>query len=295
MRREAKKSGGKGGKGAEPSPPPPPPSAPAPFLHPLAILQSLSILDSYKRTVGEPLLDSGGGSLSVAEAPAALFHAPFVCVSHGAEKEPVFNYGNAAALSLFGHSWAAFTRLESRLSAAADDAEAQRERKAALSTALNSPAGFVRGYSGVRVTASGRRFTINDATLWTMRTPTGPGRELQGVMQGQAAVFSSVTWLDPPGEGEVGEPGSTWRFTGGPEGGMEPMPAPGSEAPPAEAPPPPPAAIDADALAAMSARVDAQASVVREMKAAGVEKGDPALVAAVELLLRLKREVEEAA
>ena len=48
--------------------------------------------------------------------------------------------------------------------------------------------GFVDDYRGVRITADGRRFMIEQAIVWNLRGPDGEHA-------GQGATFSRWTWL----------------------------------------------------------------------------------------------------
>ena len=57
----------------------------------------------------------------------ALYNAPYAIVSHNTDDDPIFNYANLAALSVFEMDWAAFTRLPSRKSAEPVD-RAERDR-----------------------------------------------------------------------------------------------------------------------------------------------------------------------
>ena len=169
---------------------------------------------------------------------------------------------------------------------------------AALAAALAAPQGLVRGYAGVRVNAAGRRFRIEDATLWCMRAPSNPGVDggQQGKLLGQAAVFRTFSWVDPPKAGELGEAGERWQFAGGPEGRLEPVPVAAELPPPAEAEPArasDPAVREAS-LGALRAGVEAQAEVVRQLKASGLTKADAALADAVGVLLSLKAELAAA-
>ncbi len=112
-----------------------------------------------------------------------IFEAPFVLVSHGTETDPVLNYGNAAALTLWEMSWEELTRTPSRLTAEAPN----REERARLLAAVTTR-GFIDDYSGVRISKTGRRFTISRATVWNLltedRRPCG-----------QAAMFDQWEFL----------------------------------------------------------------------------------------------------
>lgn len=113
---------------------------------------------SYHHWTGAHLLERDP---SVETFALALFQAEFAIVSHGTEPDPVFNFGNAVALELFEMDWEAFTRLPSRMSA--DEAD-RNERTALMERVARD--GFVTGYHGIRVSATGKRFMIADATIW---------------------------------------------------------------------------------------------------------------------------------
>ena len=72
------------------------------------------LIESYRRWTGRDLVDP---ELSPVGQARALYEAPFVAASHGTEADPVFNYANRAALTLFETTWADFTSMPSRLSA----------------------------------------------------------------------------------------------------------------------------------------------------------------------------------
>jgi len=137
--------------------------------------------DSYRLWTGRELTPQslkGGG-----DAARYLFHAPFAVVSHDTAADPVFNYGNAKALELFEMTWEAFTALPSRMSAEA----VNRERRQELLEAVTEK-GFVDDYSGIRISSSGRRFEIRDATVWNLV-------DTSGKPVGQAAMFSHWTFV----------------------------------------------------------------------------------------------------
>lgn len=129
------------------------------------------IVESYQRLTGKSLLP-------VPFDPLALWNAPFAVVAHGTQADPVFFYGNQAALGLFEMSFAEFTRLPSRFSA---EPLARDERARLLEQV--SKQGFIDDYSGVRIASSGRRFTIDYATVWNLL-------DAAGSYHGQAATFA---------------------------------------------------------------------------------------------------------
>lgn len=136
------------------------------------------LLESYHRLTGKPLLDGDP------EDPGqALFHAPLAVVSHDTAADPVFNYANRTALELFEMGWDEFTRLPSRLSAEQPN-RAERQR---LLTEV-SEKGFIDHYNGVRISSSGRRFYIRNATVWNLLQ--------DGRLLGQAAAFGEWAYID---------------------------------------------------------------------------------------------------
>jgi len=148
-----------------------------PWLTPLhrdpAFYQLLS--DSYTRLLGVPLVPQ---PMSAADAAEWLYeHAPFAVLAHNTDPDPVFIYGNKAAQRRFEYSWDEITRLPSRLSAEAPNREERQQFLARVERL-----GYEAGYKGVRVTQSGRRFMIEEATLWQLF-------DAQGKLHGQAVVI----------------------------------------------------------------------------------------------------------
>lgn len=142
------------------------------------IARTKSILDSYGRHFGHDLIARNG---NVEDEALLLFSAPFVVLSHGTEADPVLNYGNARALQVFELSVSALITMPSRLTAepmnqAARDAFLRQTRER----------GFATGYEGVRISSTGRRFRIEEATLWNVT-------DAAGAPAGQAATFARWT------------------------------------------------------------------------------------------------------
>ncbi len=135
------------------------------------------LLRSYQHWAGEDLLGLASGDDAI--RARALFGAPFAVLAHDMRPDPLCIYANAAALMAF----------ELRLGDAPDfvtsrtaEPAARDDRRAALARA--DEAGLLRGYSGVRVSTSGRRFEIHDGRIWTVLDDDG--RRV-----GQAAAFQS--------------------------------------------------------------------------------------------------------
>lgn len=133
------------------------------------------LCNSYRYWLSKPLLE---GNLQGNDAVAALAFAPFAVVSHDTAPEPVFNYANQLALSLFEMDWAEFTALPSRASA-----EPVNQAKRTELLEQVSRHGFIENYSGVRIAKSGRRFMIEKTTIWNLIDDAGEYR-------GQAAMIS---------------------------------------------------------------------------------------------------------
>ncbi len=131
-----------------------------------------AIAASYERLLGKPLVDPG------ADNAQALWSAPRVILAHGSQPDPVFYFGNRAALICFETDLDSLLAMPSRLSA---EAPLRDERQALLDRVAEH--GFIDDYSGVRISAKGRRFRIEQAVVWTVSDEAGE-------RIGQAAMFA---------------------------------------------------------------------------------------------------------
>ena len=138
------------------------------------------LLESFAKLLGRELVSREG---SAAEQTERLFHAPFVVVSHGTQVDPILNYGNAAALALWEMTPEQLTQTPSRLTAE----PLHRDERARLLERTRRD-GYVDDYSGVRISATGKRFRIERAIVWTLT-------DAAGTHLGQAAMFDSWTPL----------------------------------------------------------------------------------------------------
>jgi hypothetical protein len=150
------------------------------WTDPAVVRWSQLLLDSFRRWLGRDLIERKG---SPEEQAKFLYHAPFVVVSHGMEADPILNYGNKIALGLWKMDWAQLTETPSRLTA---EPMNQAERARMLAQAQEK--GFIDDYKGVRISGTGKRFLVEQATVWNV-----VGAE--GEQLGQAATFSRWTFL----------------------------------------------------------------------------------------------------
>lgn len=131
---------------------------------------------SYARIIGRRLVEDGQG-------PDWLYNdAPFIVLAHNTEPDPRFIYANRTTQKCFEYSWDEFIALPSRLSAEQPD---RAERQRLLDSVTRY--GFVENGRGVRIAKSGRRFWIEDVTVWQLIDEAGQ-------RLGQAAKISS--WRD---------------------------------------------------------------------------------------------------
>ncbi|MEQ8659284.1 MAG: MEKHLA domain-containing protein [Gammaproteobacteria bacterium] len=138
------------------------------------------LLDSHARLTGRALY--AGRERGAARA-RAVFAADFALLSHGCGDDPLFDYANRTALTLFELDWIALLATPSRVSAEPARQAAREEFMQRVRTH-----GYAEGYSGVRIAASGRRFVIEDATVWNVV-------DAAGNYHGQAATFARWRFL----------------------------------------------------------------------------------------------------
>ncbi|GLX68792.1 MEKHLA domain-containing protein [Paenibacillus glycanilyticus] len=142
------------------------------------------LADSYRRWTGRDLVpgesNGCGGGMDLSEK---LFNAPQVILSHGTETDPVLNYGNQTALDLWEMDWEQLTSTPSRLTAEPME-RAERDRFFTQVTAH----GYVDDYTGIRISSTGRRFYIMNATVWNLV-------DEQGIYRGQAATFREYKYI----------------------------------------------------------------------------------------------------
>jgi len=135
---------------------------------------------SYSRLVGESLIPPEHDNQNAARW--LYERAPFCLLAHNTATDPIFIYANKMAQACFEYSWEELTSLPSSLSAE----EVNREERRRLLDLVKRN-GFATGYRGLRIAKSGRRFWIEDVTVWQLV-------DAQGVLRGQAAIYRR--WRD---------------------------------------------------------------------------------------------------
>jgi hypothetical protein len=136
-----------------------------------------ALADSFARLTGRALVEP--------PTAEAFWTAPRAIVAHGLQPDPLFFYGNRLALELFEMAAADFVRLPSRRSA---EPALREERERLLERVTRD--GFIDDYAGVRISATGRRFRIEQAVVWTVT-------DAQGASIGQAATFDRWAPVEP--------------------------------------------------------------------------------------------------
>lgn len=151
----------------------------APWMTSTVLAHLDALLTSHARLLGRELILPG----PLTERARSLWQSPTVVVTHGVGPDPLFVFGNRAALDLWVIGWADFTSMRSRDSA---ELSSQPERDRLLRDVEAN--GYTTSYSGIRRTLTGRRFRIENVTVWEVKDTTG--RRL-----GQAACFDTWTFL----------------------------------------------------------------------------------------------------
>lgn len=144
-----------------------------------------AIVQSHLRLLGEPLEPGERDPLELARWLDES--APYCLLAHNNEADPRFVYANRTALRCFEYAWDELIGMPSRLSAEAPN---RAERDALLSSVAEK--GYARGYRGLRIAKSGRRFWIEDVTVWNVL-------DARGNPCGQAATYRRTSPAIAPG------------------------------------------------------------------------------------------------
>lgn len=133
------------------------------------------LLNSYKCLLNKELIERNEDLLTDSKN---LYNADFVVLSHNNKPDPIYNYGNQQALDLWEMNWQQLIQTPSRNTT---EPISREEREALLKEA--NLKGYITNYGGVRVSSTGKRYLIQDITLWNLF-------DSNGEYCGQAATFS---------------------------------------------------------------------------------------------------------
>jgi len=119
------------------------------------------LLNNLKRWTGFDL--AGEFTIAKSDLGKGVFEAAFCLLSSDLSPDPVLNYGNQRALDLWEMSWEELTSTRSRDTARAD----RQSDRDGLMLQVDEK-NFITGYSGARVSKTGKEFLIKDVTIWNL-------------------------------------------------------------------------------------------------------------------------------
>ena len=138
------------------------------------------VMESHEHLLGSPILVDDNKFSSRSEA---LFNLRYAVLVHDTQPDPIFCYGNLAALKIFEYEWEGLLRVPSRKSA-----EQTEQSNRAKTMQKVQKTGYAESYSGVRVSSSGRRLLIQNTTIWNLIDTTQKPL-------GQAALIKEYRYL----------------------------------------------------------------------------------------------------
>jgi MEKHLA domain len=138
----------------------------------------LILLNNFKRWTDRDLMAEYEFSMDT--LGEQVFNADFYLLSHDRSANPILTYGNQQALDLWEVSWAELTTMYSQATAKPID----RQARAAMMEQVKRH-NYLDGYSGVRISKTGKEFKILDGVIWNLFRDNGEA-------YGQAAWFRSI-------------------------------------------------------------------------------------------------------
>jgi hypothetical protein len=124
------------------------------------------VADSFARVTGRSLYQEAG--FDPAAPGLAAWTGPFALLCHRGDAEATLNYGNQFVLHLWECGWGDLVTMPSAATAPPEDVA---EREALMERVARE--GFAAGYSGRRISRSGRLFRIENARVWRLLDASG--------------------------------------------------------------------------------------------------------------------------
>lgn len=147
------------------------------------IISHVALVDeSLRKLSGEGIFERMG--LSIAHEANDIYekiceNERFVLITHGIESDPIYNYGNVAALEAFARTWDDLRTIPSRESVVIRSQD-EKLRIELMKTVTDT--GFVDGATGIRVRGDDKFIRLVDAVVWNCY-------DRESVYVGQAALF----------------------------------------------------------------------------------------------------------
>ncbi len=142
------------------------------------------VAQSFHQVTGRSLLNEAG--LDPKALGRSAWFGDFALLTHRGDPGAVLNYGNEFALKLWEMDWNSFTATPS-----ADTAPRNASAGRDLLMEKVARQNYVSGYAGERVSRTGRRFLIENATVWRLLDDRGGSF-------GMAAFFRRFRYLEGP-------------------------------------------------------------------------------------------------
>ena len=119
------------------------------------------VVASLARVADRDLIQEYG--LNRSDLGREVFFGNFALLCHRGDVQPLLIYGNQFVLNLWECNWEELIKTHSSATAPADDIASRKELLQKVERD-----NFVAGYSGRRVSFTGRLFLIQDVTVWRM-------------------------------------------------------------------------------------------------------------------------------
>lgn len=97
-----------------------------------------------------------------------LYRAPVIIIAYTEEADPTFIYANQCAQNVWGITWDSFLKLLVKESTS----EILRQNQQGFIQIVKQK-GHYMGYQGLKKTASGRMFRVENAIMWTLTNAKG--------------------------------------------------------------------------------------------------------------------------
>lgn len=97
-----------------------------------------------------------------------LYHAPVIIIAYTEDADPTFIYANQCAQNVWEITWDSFLKLPVKETTS----EQLRQNQLGF-IQLVKQKGHYMGYQGLKKTASGRMFRVENAIMWTLTNANG--------------------------------------------------------------------------------------------------------------------------